>query len=70
MSQSLPSFLEDQISQIPALQLLMNLGWRYLTPSEAVTLRSGKRVPLLPARNYAAISKEFVSTVTLVRPSA
>ena len=42
MSQPLPSFLEDHISQIPALQLLQNLGWQYLTPAEAVTLRGGK----------------------------
>ena len=42
MSQNLPSFLEDHISQIPALQLLQNLGWRYLTPAEAVSLRGGK----------------------------
>ena len=32
MSHELPSFLEDHISQIPALQLLQNLGWKYLTP--------------------------------------
>lgn len=36
MSQQLPSFIEDPISQIPALQLLQNLGWRYLTPGETV----------------------------------
>lgn len=42
MSESLPSFLEDHISQIPALQLLQNLGWQYLTPAEAVSLRGGK----------------------------
>ena len=41
-SQDVPSFLEDRISQIPALQLLQNLGWQYLTPREAVTLRAGK----------------------------
>ncbi|TVR25048.1 MAG: type I restriction endonuclease subunit R, partial [Anaerolineaceae bacterium] len=29
-------------SQIPALQLLVNLGWQYLTPSEALALRGGK----------------------------
>jgi len=39
---NLPSFLEDHISQIPALQLLQNLGWRYLTPAEAVAMRGGK----------------------------
>src|SRR5437764_435582 len=42
MNQHLPSFLEDHISQIPALQLLSNLGWQYLTPAEAVTLRGSK----------------------------
>ena len=42
MSQELPSFLEDHISQILSLQLLQNLGWTYLTPAEAVALRSGK----------------------------
>ena len=42
MSDDLPSFLEDHISQIPALQLLQNLGWKYLTPEEAVSLRGGK----------------------------
>ena len=42
MSDQLPSFLEDHISQIPALQLLQNLGWDYLTPGETVSLRGGK----------------------------
>jgi type I restriction enzyme R subunit len=42
MTHELPSFLEDHISQIPALQLLQNLGWQYLTPAETVSLRSGK----------------------------
>lgn len=42
MSHELPSFLEDGISQIPALQLLQNLGWTYLTPEEAVSLRGRK----------------------------
>jgi type I restriction enzyme R subunit len=42
MNDQLPSFLEDHIGQIPALQLLQNLGWEYLTPGETVTLRGGK----------------------------
>lgn len=29
-------------SQIPALQLLINMGWQYLTPNEALELRGGK----------------------------
>ena len=39
MSQ-LPSFREQLISQIPALQLLMAMGWQYLTPDEALALRA------------------------------
>src|SRR5712691_9600744 len=36
------AFQEDQISQIPALQLLQNLGYTYLTPEEALALRGGR----------------------------
>jgi len=37
-----PSFKEDHISQIPAIQLLCNLGYVYLSPDEALALRGGK----------------------------
>lgn len=37
-----PSFKEDHISQIPALQMLVNLGYTYLSPAEAERLRGGK----------------------------
>lgn len=37
-----PSFKEDHISQIPALQLLQKLGYTYLSPEEAERLRGGK----------------------------
>jgi len=37
-----PSFKEDHISQIPALQLLINLGYEYLTPAEALDARGGR----------------------------
>jgi len=37
-----PSFKEDHISQIPALQLLINLGYKYLSPEEALNERQGK----------------------------
>lgn len=42
-----PSFKEDHISQIPALQLLQKLGYTYLTPSEAEKLRGGKTSNIL-----------------------
>ncbi|MEQ9378781.1 MAG: HsdR family type I site-specific deoxyribonuclease [Imperialibacter sp.] len=37
-----PSFKEDHISQIPALQMLQKLGYSYLSPEEALRLRGGK----------------------------
>ncbi len=37
-----PSFKEDHISQIPALQLLQKVGYTYLTPEEALQLRGNK----------------------------
>jgi type I restriction enzyme R subunit len=36
-------FLEDLVSQLPAMQLLQQLGYEYLTPTEAIDLRGGKR---------------------------
>jgi type I restriction enzyme, R subunit len=38
----IPSFIEDHISQIPALQLLIKLGYRYLTPDEALEARGNR----------------------------
>jgi type I restriction enzyme, R subunit len=38
----IPSFKEDHISQIPALQLLQKLGYTYLSPEEAEKFRGGK----------------------------
>ncbi len=39
---NIPSFKEDHISQIPALQTLQKLGYIYLSPAEAERLRGGK----------------------------
>ncbi len=39
----IPSFIEDHISQIPALQLLIKMGYEYLTPEEALDLRENKK---------------------------
>src|SRR5215475_8979269 len=39
---SLPPLLEDHVSQIPALQLLQNLGYVYLRREEAHLERGGK----------------------------
>lgn len=39
---NIPSFKEDHISQIPALQLLIKLGYTYLSQEEALQLRGDK----------------------------
>ncbi len=38
----LPPFREDLISQIPALRLLMALGYSYLPSGQALALRGGR----------------------------
>ena len=40
---AISEFLEDLVSHLPALQLLQQIGYEYLTPTEAVNLRGGKR---------------------------
>lgn len=42
-----PDMREDAISQIPALQLLCNLGYTYLNPEEALEARGGRRSGVL-----------------------
>jgi type I restriction enzyme, R subunit len=37
-----PEWREDESSQLPALHLLINLGWTYLSPSEALAVRGGR----------------------------
>lgn len=41
------SFLEDHISQIPALMLLEKLGYTYLTPREVLEMRGGNTANVL-----------------------
>ena len=38
----MPSYREELISQIPAAQLLINLGYDYLPPDQALALRDGR----------------------------
>src|SRR3954451_23966365 len=63
MSHDLPSFREDDISQIPALQLLQNLGYTYLTPAEAETLRGGRLNTVLPS----GVLEERVRKINKIR---
>jgi type I restriction enzyme, R subunit len=45
--QNVPLWQEDEISQIPALQLLQNLGYSYLTPNEVLRARLNKESNVL-----------------------
>ena len=38
-----PKFQEEYSAKIPALTLLMNLGWTYLSPAQTLTARDGKQ---------------------------
>lgn len=42
-----PSFKEDHISQVPALQMLVNLDYTYLSQEEALKAREGKTTNVL-----------------------
>ncbi len=39
---NVPDLREDAISQLPALHLLINMGWKYLSPGDALSLRGNK----------------------------
>ncbi len=42
MSVTLPKFQEEYSAKIPALTLLHNLGWTFLSPEQALSARNGK----------------------------
>ena len=48
-----PSFQEKLISQFPAVKLLQNLGYHYLSPEEAVKARGGRTGAVLLERILA-----------------
>ncbi len=50
------AYREEISSQIPALQLLINLGWQYLTPDEALALRGGKEQQRRAHRRAGALA--------------
>lgn len=42
-----PSYIEDHISQLPALQMLIKMGYTYISPEEALQLREGRKTNVL-----------------------
>ena len=61
-----PSFKEDHISQIPALQLLQNMGYQYLTPEEALQYRGNKTTNVL----LEVILRKQLKEINSIRVSA
>mgnify|MGYP000095243160 CR=1 FL=1 len=65
------SFLEDHISQIPALMILEKLGYTYLSPAEALELRGGSAAnvllqPILHRQIEAINTLQVSSTKTAI----
>ena len=42
MTQYTPKFQEEYSAKLPAMTLLTNLGWSFLSPELALTARGGK----------------------------
>ncbi|MBD2395853.1 type I restriction endonuclease subunit R [Cyanobacterium aponinum FACHB-4101] len=63
MSDFIPSHYEEITSQIPALHLLMHLGYEYLLPSEANQLRGGKKDQVI----LSHILRQFLQKQTFSR---
>ncbi|MDV6344017.1 HsdR family type I site-specific deoxyribonuclease [Nitrosomonas sp. Is37] len=43
MTQTLPKFQEEYSAKLPALALLINLGWSFFPPEQALTARGGRQ---------------------------
>lgn len=57
-----PKFQEEYSAKIPALALLANLGFTYLSPSQALALRGSKeRVVLAPVLRAELAKRRFFS---------
>lgn len=61
-----PSFKEDHISQIPAIQMLVNLGYTYLSPAETDRQRGGKTTYVL----LEEILRKQLKEINSIRVSA
>jgi type I restriction enzyme, R subunit len=47
MQHNTPFYSEEHVSQIPAIMLLMKMGFKYLTPDQAFELRGGRNSSVL-----------------------
>ncbi|MFA0476894.1 type I restriction endonuclease subunit R [Vibrio breoganii] len=66
MTSTLPNFREEQSAKIPALTLLTNLGYQFISPNECLIKRGGISTVILPTvlrsvlkhKTYSFIGKE------------
>ena len=58
-----PSFIEDHISQIPAIQLLMNMGYEYIPPTQALELRGEKTSRVL----FESVLREQLQKINTIQ---
>jgi hypothetical protein len=58
-----PSFKEDHISQIPALQMLVNMGYTYLSQEESLQARGNKTSNV----KYQMFGTEIITTISYVQ---
>lgn len=56
------SYIEDHISQIPAIQFLIKLGYQYLSPEEALALRNERKSNVL----LTSILKERLTKINSI----
>ncbi|MDT0641620.1 HsdR family type I site-specific deoxyribonuclease [Zunongwangia sp. F363] len=59
---AVPSFKEDHISQLPALKLLMNMGWKYISPEQALEARGGRTSNVL-LETILKNQLQFINTI-------
>lgn len=56
------SFKEDYISQLPSLKLLMNIGWKYLTPEHSLESWRRRTSNVLP-ETIVKEQLQFINTI-------
>ncbi len=61
-SPMMPNFLEDHVSQIPALQFLINLGYTYVSPAQAEQLRGGRKSAVL----FEGVLRERLAAINAI----
>ena len=58
-----PSFIEDHVSQIPAIQLLINMGYEYISPTKALELRGEKTSRVL----FESVLREQLQKINTIQ---